>query len=386
MSLNPQNPELDPEFTSSLLRETRAGLIAAAVHEESGMNLLEREAIRARAIAATRSADGKAQVRIDSTGLNIDQKLFIERTLLRHLDYNDFPLVSVYFQRAASLSAHAATPAPVKRKNPFGLNIEKRSIPGVRSVIVVASGKGGVGKSTVAANLAASLAASGLKTGLMDCDVYGPSAPTMLGVKGSMAVEGGKLTPLVGHNVKVVSFGFLTDTKTPVIWRGPMVAKAIEQLCYDVNWGELDALILDLPPGTGDVQLTLAERLPIGGAVIVTTPQDIALIDAHKAVSMFEKLDVPIMGVVENMAYHTCTSCGHQDHIFGAESFAEFLRTRNLNLLARIPLTREIRERADQGTPASLAADDISKPYVALAQYVASTIWQSQHSLDKELH
>jgi ATP-binding protein involved in chromosome partitioning len=274
----------------------------------------------------------------------------------------------------------------VKRKNPFGLSIAKKAISGVRSVIVVASGKGGVGKSTVASNLAVALAASGAKVGLMDCDVYGPSAPTMLGVKGSMPVDGGKLTPLTGHGVKVVSFGFLTDTKSPVIWRGPMVAKAIEQLCYDVNWGDLDALVLDLPPGTGDVQLTLAEKLPIGAAIIVTTPQDIALIDAHKAVSMFEKLDVPILGVVENMAFHTCTACGHEDHIFGSEAFGEFLKSRKLSLLARIPLTREIREHADNGQPAALATEDICKPYITLAQSVASTLSAHHPDQEQELH
>ncbi len=372
-----QQPELDPQFTASLLQETRAGLIAASAHEESGLSQSQYDLIRSRALAATRGADGRPQVRIESAGLTLDQKLFIERALLRHLDAHDFPLVSVYFQRnPAPLSSQtaAASPAPIKPKAPFGLTIQKQAIPGIRHVVVVASGKGGVGKSTVAANLAVSLAASGLKVGLMDCDVYGPSAPMMLGVKGTMPVDGGRLTPLMGHHVKVVSFGFLSDAKSPVIWRGPMVAKAIEQLCYDVNWGELDTLVVDLPPGTGDVQLTLAEKLPISGAVIVTTPQDVALIDAHKAVSMFEKLGVPIFGVVENMAYHTCTACGHQDHIFGSEAFSEFLKSRNLNLLTRIPLTREIRECSDNGKPAALAREDIRRPYTTLAQSFATIL------------
>jgi ATP-binding protein involved in chromosome partitioning len=200
----------------------------------------------------------------------------------------------------------------------------------------------------------------------------------MLGVSGSMPVEKSKLIPLEGHGVKVVSFGFLTDVKSPVIWRGPMVAKAIEQLCYDVAWGELDVLVLDLPPGTGDVQMTLAEKLPLTGSVIVTTPQDVALIDAHKAVSMFEKMNVPVLGVVENMSHYTCTACGHEEHIFGSESFAGFLTSRKLGLITSIPLSRNIRELSDQGQPVVL--DDTSKssqPYRQLADFVKTAISQT---------
>lgn len=388
----PDNSALPSEFVAALTREARAGLIFASRHDDSGLNSLDHQIIRSRILGVTRSGNGQPLVKVDSTGLGIDQKLFLERALLRHFDAHEFPEALIYFQKASSVSATGAAPAPVKRKNPYGLTIETRAIPGVKSVIVVASGKGGVGKSTVATNLAAGLAASGLKTGLMDCDIYGPSSPTMLGVSGSMGVDKGKLVPLEGHGVKVVSFGFLSDVKTPVIWRGPMVAKAIQQLCYDVNWGDLDILVLDLPPGTGDVQLTLAERLPITGSVIVTTPQDIALIDAHKAVSMFEKLDVPILGVVENMSHYTCTACGHQEHIFGSESFADFLKSRKLSLLARIPLTKKIRELSDSGSPVVLTGGDDAKPYKDLVSVVTTKISARKDPGDsvaaeaKELH
>ena len=378
--------QLPPEFVATLMREAQAGLVVAGQHDESGLTHLDHQTLRSRFLGVTTAANGQPQVRIDSTSLGLDQKLFVERVLLRHLDAHDFPNATIYFQRASSASASNSIPAPVKKKSPFGLNIEKRAIPGVKAIFVVASGKGGVGKSTVSTNLAAGLARIGLKTGLMDCDVYGPSSPMMLGVSGTMQIQDGKLLPLEGHGVKVVSFGFLSDVKTPVIWRGPLVAKAIEQLCYDVIWGDLDALILDLPPGTGDVQLTLAEKLPINGSVVVTTPQDVALIDAHKAVSMFEKLDIPILGVVENMAHFTCSACGHKEHIFGDEAFTEFLKTRKLNLLARIPLDRIIRELSDSGSPIVLSDDKAATPYRALADLVANSIAINDPAIKNEEH
>lgn len=377
---------LPPELAATLLLESRAGMIMAAQHDDSGLSAEDHGKLRARVIGVAKSGNGQPQVRIDSTGLTLDQKIFIERVMLRHLDANEFADATVYFQRASAASSEGAAPAPVKKKNPFGLNIERRAIPGVKSIIVVASGKGGVGKSTVSTNLAAGLARLGLKTGLMDCDVYGPSSPMMLGVSGTMDVEDGKLIPLEGHGVKVVSFGFLSDVTSPIIWRGPMVAKAIEQLCYDVKWGDLDTLVLDLPPGTGDVQLTLAERLPIAGAVVVTTPQDVALIDAHKAVSMFEKLDVRILGVVENMSHYTCSACGHREHIFGAEAFSEFLKNRKLDLLARIPLDREIRVMSDDGHPPVLADSQSAAPYRAISEFIAEfTGHSSSDGQNKEL-
>lgn len=360
-------------LAAALLQEARAGIIFSAQHDDSGLANFDHSTLRSRILSVSKSGNGQPQVRIDSTGFTLDQKIFIERAMLRHLDANDFSEATIYFQKASSVGNSASGPTPVKRKSPFGLNISQQAIPGVKTVIVVASGKGGVGKSTVATNLAAGLARLGLKTGLMDCDVYGPSSPTMLGVSGSMAIDGTKLVPLLGHGVNVVSFGFLSDVKTPVLWRGPMVAKAIEQLCFDVKWGDLDVLILDLPPGTGDVQLTLAERLPIAGAIIVTTPQDVALIDAHKAVSLFERLEVPILGVVENMAHYTCTSCGHKEHIFGHEAFEEFLLSRKLSLLTRIPLAKEIRELSDAGTPVVLSESAAALPYRSLAHYISDS-------------
>jgi ATP-binding protein involved in chromosome partitioning len=370
--------QLSPQIAESIRREAMAGLVMAAQLPESGLSDADHAQTRARVLGVSCTSDGRPQVRVDSTGLSLDQKLVVERTLLRHFGNQELSDVAIYFQRSSSASARESAPAPVKKKHPLGLNLETKPIAGVKAIIAVASGKGGVGKSTVSTNLAAGLARLGLKTGLMDCDVYGPSSPLMLGVSGSMPVEKSKLIPLEGHGVKVVSFGFLTDVKSPVIWRGPMVAKAIEQLCYDVAWGELDVLVLDLPPGTGDVQMTLAEKLPLTGSVIVTTPQDVALIDAHKAVSMFEKMNVPVLGVVENMSHYTCTACGQEEHIFGSESFAGFLTSRKLGLITSIPLSRNIRELSDQGQPVVL--DDTSKssqPYRQLADFVKTAISQT---------
>jgi ATP-binding protein involved in chromosome partitioning len=374
MTLFETNPEHPHKNTNGplnrVVQEAMAALIIAAQQEDSGLQTLSHSELRAKVLGIGASSDGRPQIRIDSNLLTINQKLSIERTLLRHFGNQELPDVAVYFQKASSAAAKPTEPAPLKKKNPLGLTIDTKPIPGVKAIIAVASGKGGVGKSTVATNLAAGLARLGLKAGLMDCDVYGPSSPTMLGVSGPLPIESSMLVPLERHGVKVVSFGFLTDTKTPVIWRGPLVSKAIEQLCYDVKWGSLDALVLDLPPGTGDVQMTLAEKLPITGSIIVTTPQDIALIDAHKAVSMFEKLGVPMWGVVENMTHHTCSACGHQDDIFGRESFDQFAAARALKTLSRIPIERTIRLQSDAGSPVVLSDHPAANPYRELAEAI----------------
>ena len=304
--------------------------------------------------------EGGLRVDVASDGLTLSEKEALEATVKNALGSEDSGLdIVVYFKRRAAAPEAPRPKGPVPltdRKAPFGLSIDKKAIPGVTEIIVVASGKGGVGKSTVSANLAAALASQGKKVGLLDADIYGPSAPLMLGVSGPMAVSGGtRLVPKEAHGVKVVSFGFLTDTQEPVIWRGPMIAKAFKQLAYDVAWGELDYLVVDLPPGTGDIQLVLIESLPIHGAIIVTTPQDVALLDAHKALSMFQRLEVRVLGLVENMSMFTCSRCGHEEHIFGAGGGERMAEERGLKVLARLPLESAVRSHGDSGQPIALA-------------------------------
>ena len=302
------------------------------------------------------------QIHLGSDGLQLDHKMSLEKKLLSDLSkvYPSEPF-SIYFRRTKKGQDAYQDRGPSKpnlgneSRNIHGLKMNKVPIPGVKNILVISSGKGGVGKSTVSTNLAVALAKSDLKVGFLDADIYGPSGPTMLGSKTEMEVhENGKLNPAVAFDVKLVSFGFLSDSYNPVIWRGPLVSKAIRQLCYDVNWGDLDILVIDLPPGTGDVQISLIENLPISGAMIVSTPQDIALIDAHKALSMFENLNVPTIGVVENMSVYTCPNCGHSDHIFGEGGGREFARTRNVPIIANIPLDPSIRMSCDTGQPISL--------------------------------
>ena len=252
-------------------------------------------------------------------------------------------------------------------------------MPNVKNIIAVASGKGGVGKSTTAANLALALAAEGASVGLLDADIYGPSQPMMLGIEGRPESEDGKtMEPLENHGVQVMSIGFLVDQDEAMIWRGPMATQALEQLLRQTNWKDLDYLIVDMPPGTGDIQLTLSQRVPMTGAVIVTTPQDIALLDAKKAVKMFEKVGVPILGLVENMAVHVCSQCGHHEHIFGADGGKKMAADFKMDYLGALPLALSIREQADNGTP-SVAADpdgEIAGIYKAVARQVAVAIAQ----------
>ena len=229
-------------------------------------------------------------------------------------------------------------------------------IAGVRNIIAVASGKGGVGKSTVAVNLALALAAEGARVGMLDADIYGPSQPRMLGVSGKPdSKDGKKLEPMRAHGVQAMSIGFLIDEETPMIWRGPMGTQALEQLLKDTNWSDLDYLVIDLPPGTGDTQLTLAQKVPVSGAVIVTTPQNIALLDARKGLKMFQKVEVPVLGVVENMSTHICSQCGHEEHIFGADGGRKMAEQYDVNFLGGIPLDGSIREQADHGKPTVVA-------------------------------
>ena len=247
-------------------------------------------------------------------------------------------------------------------------------IPGVKNIIAVASGKGGVGKSTTAVNLALALAAEGASVGMLDADIYGPSQPTMLGINGRPeSADGESLEPMIGHGIQAMSIGFLIDVDTPMVWRGPMVTQALEQLLNNTKWKDIDYLVVDLPPGTGDIQLTLAQRVPVTGSVIVTTPQDIALIDARKGLKMFEKVCIPILGIVENMSIHICSNCGHQEHIFGSGGGAKMCADYGTELLGSLPLDIKIREQADSGSPTVVADPQgaISGIYKAIARKVA---------------
>jgi ATP-binding protein involved in chromosome partitioning len=250
-------------------------------------------------------------------------------------------------------------------------------IPGIRNVIAVASGKGGVGKSTTAANLALALQAEGARVGLLDADIYGPSQPTMLGIHGQPESRDGKsMEPLLGHGLQTMSVGYLIDPDQPMVWRGPMVTQALEQLLRDTRWDDVDYLIVDMPPGTGDIQLTLAQKVPVTGAVIVTTPQDIALLDARKGYRMFEKVAVPILGVIENMSTHICSKCGHEEHIFGAGGAEKMCADFGTELLGSLPLDIRIREQTDSGNPSVVAEPDgpIAAAYRAIARRVAVKI------------
>jgi ATP-binding protein involved in chromosome partitioning len=232
-----------------------------------------------------------------------------------------------------------------------------KPLQNIKNIIAVASGKGGVGKSTTAVNLALGLKAEGANVGILDADIYGPSIPRMLGISSKPESEDGKsLEPMSGHGLQAMSIGFMIDDETPMIWRGPMVTQALEQLLSDTNWKDLDYLIIDLPPGTGDVQLTLAQKVPVSGAVIVTTPQDIALLDARKGLKMFEKVEVPVLGVVENMSVHICSSCGHAEPIFGQGGGERMSEDYDVDFLGALPLDISIRTNGDEGTP-SVAAD-----------------------------
>ncbi len=252
-----------------------------------------------------------------------------------------------------------------------------KPLNGVKNIIAVASGKGGVGKSTLSVNLALALASEGARVGVLDADIYGPSQPRMLGVSGQPTSKDGKsLEPMKSYHVQAMSIGFLVDEESPMIWRGPMVTQALEQLLNDTNWDDLDYLIIDMPPGTGDTQLTLAQKVPVSGSVIVTTPQDIALLDARKAYKMFEKVDIPVLGVVENMSTHICSNCGHEEHIFGSGGGEDLAGQYGTDLLGSVPLARSIRENADGGCPSVVADPDssITNIYKEIARNMAARL------------
>jgi ATP-binding protein involved in chromosome partitioning len=247
-------------------------------------------------------------------------------------------------------------------------------IPGVKNIIAVASGKGGVGKSATAVNLALALAAEGASVGILDADIYGPSQPQMLGITGRPeSLDGKNLEPMMAHGIQAMSIGLLVDTDSPMVWRGPMVTQALQQLLNETRWHDVDYLIIDMPPGTGDIQLTLAQKVPVTGAVIVTTPQDIALLDARKGLKMFEKVGIPIIGIVENMSTHICSSCGHEEHIFGAGGGDKMCKDYSTELLGSLPLDIKIREQTDAGRPTVVADPDgqVADIYRSIARRIA---------------
>ncbi len=278
-----------------------------------------------------------------------------------------FPMERARARLTAALAEHCRPVQPEPLEFSLAWSVETHSvqrglkpIPGVANVIAVASGKGGVGKSTVAVNAALALAAEGGRVGLLDADIYGPSQPRMLGLMGQRPEtrDGKTLEPLEAHGLKAMSIGFLVDENQPMAWRGPMVTSALNQLLTQTHWGELDYLVVDMPPGTGDIQLTLAQRVPVSGAVIVTTPQDIALADARKGLEMFQKVNVPVLGIVENMSMHVCSNCGHREAIFGAHGGERLGRDYGVPLLGALPLDRRIREETDAGEPTVVREPD----------------------------
>ena len=285
--------------------------------------------------------------------------------LAAHLAAAGFARLAVRCELRADIVAHSVQ-RPLK------------PLPGVSNIVAVASGKGGVGKSTVAANLALAWAAAGARVGILDADIYGPSQPLMLGLAGQRptAPDGKHLVPLESHGLKAMSIGFLVDAAQAVVWRGPMVTQALTQLLGDTSWGELDYLVVDMPPGTGDIQLTLAQRVPVSGAVIVTTPQDLALADARKGLAMFEKVAVPVLGIVENMSLHVCSQCGHVEHIFGAGGGERLAAENGVQMLGSLPLDARIRAEADGGAPTVVSAPGTARAqaYIDMARRTAGAL------------
>ena len=298
-----------------------------------------------------------------------------------------YPVGGYEEELTAALTAHVAaaglTTGPLEVQvqsqiRPHAVQRPLQPIGQIKNIVAVASGKGGVGKSTVAVNLALAWAQQGARVGVLDADIYGPSQPLMLGLSGEKPVspDGKHIEPLKKHGVEAMSIGFLVDSDQPMVWRGPMVTQALSQLLSQTRWGELDYLVIDMPPGTGDIQLTLAQRVPVAGAVIVTTPQDIALADASKGLKMFEKVSVPVLGIVENMSVHVCSHCGHIEHIFGEGGGARMAAQYGVRLLGELPLDVRIREEADGGQPTVIAAPGSprAKAYIEMARHTAGAL------------
>ncbi len=312
-------------------------------------------------------------VKIDGSNISLDIVL-------------GYPAQSVLGEIRAMIEEHlkaalpgSSTSASVTSKVvPHAVQHGAKLVDGVKNIITIASGKGGVGKSTTAVNIALALAAEGARVGMLDADIYGPSQPTMLGITGQPTSDGSNfMAPMTNHGLQAMSIGFLiANDDTPMIWRGPMVVQALEQLLRQTKWDNLDYLIVDLPPGTGDIQLSLAQQVPVTGAVIVTTPQDIALMDARKGLKMFEKVGIKIVGIVENMSTHICSQCGHEEHIFGSGGGEKMCADYNTELLGSLPLDIRIREQTDSGKPTVVADPDgnIAKVYRQIARRIAVKI------------
>lgn len=322
------------------------------------------------------------------------QKDFISTKSVKNIQIND-SVVSLDIELAypaksqlsliAELVKHALQGLSGLEQKTFQVNVTTKIVahavqrgikimPNVKNIIAVASGKGGVGKSTTAVNLALALAAEGASVGLLDADIYGPSQPMMMGISARPeSLDGKTMEPLQNYGVQVSSIGFMIDPDSPMVWRGPMVTQALQQLLEQTNWRDLDYLIVDMPPGTGDIQLTLSQKVPVTGAVIVTTPQDIALLDARKGLTMFEKVGIPILGIVENMSTHICSNCGHAEAIFGAGGGEKMCAEYGVDFLGGLPLTMAIREQADSGKPTVVADPDgqIAQIYKQIARKVA---------------
>lgn len=315
--------------------------------------------------------------------IEIDPKRAAQAEPLRHAAEKAVDAIPGVASVSAMLTAHRAAPAAAAPHGGHGHGHgghghgqpqqQAPMAPGVKHIIAVASGKGGVGKSTTAANLALAMSLNGLKVGLLDADVYGPSMPRMMGVTGQPSSADGRiLEPMNGHGVKLMSMGFLVDEETPMVWRGPMVMSALQQMLRDVNWGELDVLLVDMPPGTGDAQLTIAQSVSLAGAVVVSTPQDIALLDARKGINMFRKVDVPVLGIIENMSYFCCPNCGHRTEVFSHGGARQDAEKFGAEFLGEIPLDIVIREAGDNGLPvvAALPDSEHAKAYRAIAARV----------------
>lgn len=286
-------------------------------------------------------------------------------TQIRQLIADEYGADQVDVEIATKIAAH-------------GVQRNLKPLANVRNIVAIASGKGGVGKSTTAVNLALALAGDGAKVGILDADIYGPSIPLMLGMAGETPTsdDGESLNPMQAHGLQVMSIGFLIDADQPMVWRGPMVTQALNQMLQQTRWSDLDYLIVDMPPGTGDIQLTLSQQVPVSGAVIVTTPQDIALLDARKGLQMFRKVNVPVLGVIENMSTHVCTNCGHEEPLFGSGGGAQMAADYEVDLLGQLPLDLRIRQQTDSGQPSVIAEPDQgpAKAYRKTARQMAARL------------